>query len=59
MVFRVYRPSTFGKTRRFHGALSRPDWLLVEDALVNANFWMLPEDEEERGGLRGLLGGTT
>lgn len=59
MVFRVYRSSTFGKTRRFHGALSRQDWLLIEDALLNANFWMLPQDEEEQVGLRGLLGGTS
>jgi hypothetical protein len=50
MFFRVYRPSTYGKRRRSHGMLSRMDWALIEDALVQANFWLL--DEQEPPGLR-------
>jgi hypothetical protein len=55
MFFRSYRPSTFGRPRRGRGMLSRSDWMLIEDAVVAANFWMLDAREEHRL----VLDGTT
>jgi hypothetical protein len=52
MVFRVHRPSRYGKVRRFHGAIPRRAWARPEDAIVAANFWML----DEHGGEHGLDG---
>jgi hypothetical protein len=49
MVFRTYRPSRYGKVRLYHGPLSRMPWPRLEDAIVEANFWML----DERHGLDG------
>jgi hypothetical protein len=51
IVTRIYRPSWFGKARRFHGHLMHDDWSRLEDAVVAANFWML----DERGGRHGLV----
>jgi hypothetical protein len=52
IVFQTYRPSHFGKVRRFHGQVSRDAWARLEDALVEANFWML----DNHGGRHGLDG---
>jgi hypothetical protein len=49
MVFRTYRPSRFGKVRRFHGPISHGAWAQLEDAIVETNFWRL-------GGRHGLDG---
>ena len=54
MVFRVYRPSRYGKARRFHGPVWRGAWARLEDTIVGSNFWML----DERGGRDGLDGST-
>lgn len=54
MVFRVYRPSRFGKIRRYHGPISRSAWARLEDAIVETNFWML----DEHGGRHGFDGST-
>ena len=54
MVFRTYRPSHYGKVRRFHGPVSRGAWAQLEDAVVETNFWML----DEHGGRSGLDGST-
>jgi hypothetical protein len=43
VVSRIYRPTRFGKARRFH---RHDDWTRLEDAVVAADFRML----DERGG---------
>jgi hypothetical protein len=50
-VARLYRPSQFEKARRCRGSLSCADWERLEDALVEAGFWLLDEDAP-----RGLFG---
>ena len=40
VVSRIYRPTRFGNARRFHG---HDDWTRLEDAVVDAKFWMLDE----------------
>jgi hypothetical protein len=54
VVFRLYRPSKYGKARRFRGLLTPNDWSRLEDAVVAADFWIL----DEHGGRHGLDGST-
>jgi hypothetical protein len=54
VVSRVYRPSKYGKARRFRGLLTPNDWSRLEDAIVAADFWMI----DEHGGRHGLDGST-
>jgi hypothetical protein len=43
VVSRLYRPSKYGKLRRYQARAMPADWSRLEEAIVAANFWMLDE----------------
>jgi len=54
-VFRVYRPERFDRARLCRRWLPHADWERLEDALVEAQFWLL----DENGGHEAVLDGAT
>jgi hypothetical protein len=53
-ISRLYRPSKYGKLRRYQAWLTPGEWSRLEDAITAANFWML----DEHSGRHGLDGST-